>query len=448
MSDRTEARLVDGPVGPTLARLTAPMILGSAAVMAFNVADTFFLGRYGADELAAITLTFPVVMAIANVAIGLGVGCASVVSRAIGAGDRHAVRRLTTDSLLLAVPIVALISTVGFFTIDPVFRAIGASPDMLPLVREYMQVWYLGMVFVVVPMVGNSAIRATGDMLIPGLIMVTAFCVNLALDPLLIFGIGPFPELGLKGAAVATVFARATTLTLSLCVLHFRERLLVSAIVPLRVIADSWRSVLRVSVPAATARLVVPVSMGVVTRIVASHGPEPVAAFGVATRVEFFVMTTILALSTVVGPFVGQNWGAGKPDRVGTALRLSNQFAVVWGAAAFVVLFAAAAPIAACFSRNQNIIDLTTGYLRMVPAGLGLSGVLMICVTAITVLNRPLHATALVTVRAFGVCIPLALVGSRMFGPMGVFGAVLCANVVGGIGALFLLRRTVSVISE
>lgn len=193
MANTNRAILTEEPVGKTLTKLTWPMVIGILGMVTFNLADTFFVGRLGTLELAALSFTFPVVMVVSSLALGLGIGTSSVVSRAIGEGDEAKVKRLTTDSIILSFLVVGVFVVVGRLTIEPVFRMLGATPDILPLVKQYMQIWYPGMIFVVVPMVGNSAIRATGDTKTPSAIMLIAVTVNFIFDPLFIFGIGPFP---------------------------------------------------------------------------------------------------------------------------------------------------------------------------------------------------------------------------------------------------------------
>ena len=189
------AKLTQGDVGKTLVRLTLPMILGIMSMVAFNLADTFFVGRLGTQALAALSFTFPVVLVVNSLSLGLGIGASAVISRAFGEGSREKVRRLTTDSLALSLTIVLFFSIVGRLTIRPLFQALGANADVLPLIEQYMKIWYLGAVFVVVPMVGNNAIRASGDAKTPGLIMLNAAVFNVILDALLIFVIVPFPRL-------------------------------------------------------------------------------------------------------------------------------------------------------------------------------------------------------------------------------------------------------------
>ncbi|MBD3366955.1 MAG: MATE family efflux transporter, partial [Candidatus Eisenbacteria bacterium] len=357
------------------------MVFGIVGMQGFNLADTYFVGRLGTNELAAISFTFPVVFVIAGLALGLGMGTSAVVSRAIGEGDRDKTTRLATDGLVLALLIVAVLVTIGLLTIDPLFRALGAGGDVLPLVRRYMSIWYFGMIFVVVPMVGNNAIRATGDTLTPSIIMLIAVGMNFLLDPLLIFGIGPFPRLEIAGAALATVCSRAVTFSVALWVLSKRERMISLRFPGLAAVWSSWRRILFIGVPLSLSNILIPVGIGVITRLVSAYGPPAVAAFGVATRVETLSLTVIMALRSVMSPFVGQNWGAGRFGRLRRGIRLANRFAFFWGVGAAVVLAVIARPVAGAFSENPEVIERIIDYLWIVPASYGFRGILLLSST-------------------------------------------------------------------
>ncbi|MGC9311673.1 MAG: MATE family efflux transporter, partial [Sediminispirochaetaceae bacterium] len=170
-SDKVRAKLTEGAVGPMLVRLTIPMIFGILSMALYNIVDTFFVGRLGKEQLAALAFTFPVVMVVQSISHGIGMGTSAVVSRALGARNREAVRRYATDSLVLGLLIVGVCAVAGLLTIEPLFRLLGAGEEILPYIEEYMSIWYLGMIFVVVPMIGNNSIRATGDTKTPGTIM-------------------------------------------------------------------------------------------------------------------------------------------------------------------------------------------------------------------------------------------------------------------------------------
>lgn len=441
MRPQKKALLIEGSVAPTLARLTLPMIIGIVAMMAFNLADTYFVGQLGAEELAAMSFTFPVVMVISSLALRLGMGTSAVVARAIGKGDHAEVQRLTTDALLLSLIIVAIAVITGLLTINPLFRMMGATEDILPLIRQYMIIWYPGVMAVIIPMVGNNAIRATGDTRTPSAVMLVAVFVNIILDPLLIFGIGPFPRWELAGAALATVFARMTTLTVAFWVLYARDKMITFVPPSLSEVFDSWKRILFIGVPAAGTNIILPISAGIITRLIAYYGPEAVAAFGVATRVEMFALTVVGALNSVISPFVGQNWGAKKYDRVRLGMRYSQIFSLVWGAAMFILLLIFGKIVAARFNANPLVISATASYLAIVPIGYGLRGVQQISTTALNVLNKPLHASSITMTQAFVFYIPCAYAGSALFGLRGIFGAAALSYILAGIIVYFWLKR-------
>ncbi len=437
-----KAQLIDGPVGKTLTRLTIPMIIGIAGMVAFNLIDTFFIAQLGTIELAAISFTFPVVFLITSIALGLGVGTSAVISRAIGEGDQRKVKRLTTDALSLSVLIVVSLVMVGMLTIEPLFRLLGASEEILPFIKKYMTIWYPGVAFVIIPMVGNSAIRATGDTRTPSLIMMVSVAVNLLLDPLLIFGIGPFPRWELAGAAVATVVARAVSLLVSLWILHHRDKMLSFVRPRARDLWNSWKQVLYIGLPAAGNNLIIPLSMGIIIRLVSGYGPDAIAALGVATRIDMFALTLLMALSSVLTPFVGQNWGAGRMKRIRRAVQLSFRFSMAWGSIVFLLFIPLARPLAKLFTETPAVIEAIVAYLRLVSFSYGCIGIAMLAGAAFNALNKPMPAAILTFVRMVLLYIPLAYLGSHLWGLHGIFGAASLAFILGGLGAYIWWRRT------
>src|SRR5690606_22342383 len=253
-----------------------------------------------------------------------GVGASSVLSRLYGARDQETLQRITTHSLVLAVLLGVVVMGVGLASIDPIFGLLGADERTLPLVREYMEVYYFGGFLLILPLVGNFVMRSVGDARVPAVILSFSALLNVALDPLLIFGLLGFPRLELRGAAIATLIANGVTVVLSIWIMHRREHLIRARYLRLAGIWDSWRRVLHVAMPAPAANMLNPLTVGVITSLVAALGPEAAAGFGVASRVESLVMIVIFAVSSSVTPFVGQNYGAGRFDRMQRMARLSG----------------------------------------------------------------------------------------------------------------------------
>lgn len=438
------ARLTSGPIGSTLVWLSAPMLVSILAMMGFNLIDAFFLGQLGTLPLAAITLTFPVVMVVGTFTIGLGVGAMAAISKEIGAGHQGQIRRYATDALTLAGLFVAMLTVIGLATVEPLFRLLGASDATMPLVRDYMLIWYPGMIFYIVPLVGNNIIRATGDTLTPSVVMLVGVALNAVLDPLLIFGWGPIPSLGMAGAALASVLSRGVTLALALWVLCFRERLLVSPWPGGAVLLASWKTILRTGLPVAVSNAIIPVALGLITRIVARFGEGAVAGFGVATRMEAFGLALIFALSTGISPFVGQNFGAGRIDRIRKGLLYAKAFALAWGALLAIAFLLFGRQLATRFNPDPAVVQSARLYLWIVPVSLGLRGIHQVIWTSLNVLNRPYDSLILEFLLAFGLWIPLGLAGAHLARIAGLYGGLSAANILAGVIAFVWVDRVVS----
>ncbi|MCB0145808.1 MAG: polysaccharide biosynthesis C-terminal domain-containing protein, partial [Caldilineaceae bacterium] len=367
---------------------------------------------------------------------------------AIGEGDQAKVQRITTDLILLALLIVIVLASVGVLTVEPLFGALGAPPEILALIRQYMFIWYIMIVVVLVPMIGNLAIRATGDAKTPSMVMMVAVVVNFALDPLLIFGWGPIPRLELVGAALATALSRVVTLVYALYVLYVRDEMLTLAWPGWRALLDSWRQILAIGIPAAATNMITPLSMGLITRLVATHGVAAVAALGVASRIDMLALVVILALGNVLGPFVGQNWGAAEYGRARQGIRLSQQFAVAWGLLMVLLLAPPGRWIAALFNDDPQVVENVVLYLWIVPLSYGLQGVLRLAAYTLNVLNKALYSMMLTLVQMFVLYIPLAYIGSSFMGLPGIFGAATIAHMAAGVIGFWILQQTVATEEE
>jgi putative MATE family efflux protein len=436
-----KARLTQGSVSGHLIDMTLPMLLGIATMMAQSFIDTWFLGRVGDRALAAYSFGFPILMIVTSIAIGLGAGTSSVVARAIGSEDHRRVRRLTTDSVILSFIITAAVSLLGVITIEPLFRLLGAPEDMIPMIRSFMLILYAGVPFLVVGMVGMSSMRATGDTRLPSKLMIYGAILNVILDPIFIFGAGPVPAMGLNGAAMASVLARGT-IFLGAMYLMTRKLDMLSFNVPgLAELKKSWGDVLHVGLPAAGTNAIVPIGLAVITAMIARFGPEAVAGFGVASRIESLVLVIFYALSSVIGPFVGQNLSAGKEQRIQEALRLCAAFCMSIGLAIAVFLALLSGVLPGLFSSNENVTSVTRLFLLIAPVGYGAYGIVMVVNAAFNGLGNPMPGVVVSVTRIVALYLPLAYIGVRWFGIAGIFAAYALANILAGLLGYIWAKR-------
>ena len=441
--ESVQARLTQGSVGRHLVDMTVPVLYGIFTMMLQGFADAWFIGRVGDRELAALSFAFPILMIVTSVAIGLGAGTSSVVARAIGAHDHRRARRLATDSLILSFGITVSICVVGIMTIGPLFRMLGAPEDMIPLIAGYMRILYVGVPFVVVGIVGMSSMRATGDTRLPSRLMVIAAVLNIGLDPLLIFGLGPLPAMGLQGAALAAALARAAIFAGTLYYMRYRlDMLSFKKPHPLE-LRRSWADILHVGIPAAATNAIIPIAIGAITAMLARYGPEAVAGFGVVSRIESLMLVLFYAMSAIIGPFVGQNVSVGKADRIYLALRLCTLFCLGSGIVIALLLAASSTFLPSLFSDNPAVTDVGTLYLWIVPVSYGTHGMVMVMNASFNGMGKPLPAVVVSVARMAVIYVPLAIVLDRAIGMVGIFVAYALANVLSGIVAYAWARSSV-----
>jgi putative MATE family efflux protein len=433
--------LTQGPVATSLFKLAAPMMIGISSNILVSMLEIGFIGQLGTDAVAAITFTFPVVMILSSIALGIGIGTSSVIARSVGGGNQADVKRLGTHSILLVAAAMSVLSLLGWASIDLVFEFLGAAPEMLPLIHSYLDIYYLGALLFTTTMVAGNIMRANGNANIPGIVMTLGALFNLALDPVLIFGWFGLPRLELAGAATASVISRvATTAVLLYYVNH--SNLIVTHNVTAK-FRDSCKRILQVGLPAIATQLIGPVSAAVIIRLLASHGEIVVAGFGVATRIEAVAVMLLFALSGSIGPFVGQNWGGNHPERVRAGLGVSYQFCLIWGLIAALPMIFFGDTIASWVTSEPQVITTAAFYLAVVPLSYGMWGVLMMTSASFNALGKPIPSTVLSFARMFVMYIPLALLLDSQLGYTGIFIATAITNTVMGALAFLWFRNSV-----
>jgi putative MATE family efflux protein len=438
--------LTEGPVWRNLLRLAGPTLFGIAAVISVQLVDTYFVGRLGTLPLAALSFSFPVVLTLTSLSIGLAAGAASLVSRALGSGRRDRARRLGTDALVLGALLATLLIAATMAGLEPLFRMLGAEGEVLELAIAYMRLWLPSLLFLVIPMVANAMVRAAGDAFWPSFIMISSSVVNAGVTPLLVFGLGPLPAMGIEGAAVGTLVARIAALVMALYLVVRRDRLVRFDWPGLSAFADSARRVLTIGLPAAFGNASNQAAVAVATALIAVLGAGTVAGFGVATRLEAFAILPMLALSSAIGPVAGQNWGKGRPDRVVRALKLAYALCAAWALLLGAVFLAFGRTIASVFASDASVATEAARYLHIVPASLWGYGVAIVAAGAFNALGKPFSGLSYSLTRTAVFYVPAVWIASRFDGSTTVYTAIAFANLAAGalvaVHSVTVLRRS------
>ena len=407
------------------------MVIGIIAVFFFNLVDTFFIALLGTQSLAAVSFTMPIAMIVMNLAIGLGIASSALIARATGARNHPLAQQYVAASLLLTLVLAIVMLIFGLLFNDDVFILLGAGEELLPLIWQYMQFWWPGVVVMMLMIVINSNMRAVGNTKLPSMMMLGSAVLNAILDPILIFGIGPIEGMGVAGAALASTLcwlAVVLVMIYSLAkidLLHWGE-------LTFKALLNIWQRLMSLGIPAIITNVLVPVASGFLLVMIAPMGEQTVAAFGVGARIEPFAIVAILALTSTIPVFVGQNFAAGQHDRIWQALSIAVRFILLWQIVVWLILWAVSPFLATIFSQDQVVIDQIVNYLMIMPVGYAGMGIVLCANSALNALQKTSISMLLNLVRLSIFYVPLAWLGGHFYGFEGLlFGASL-GNLIAG----------------
>lgn len=413
--------------------MMAPMVIGLMVIITNSLVDAYFVSQLGSAPLAAVSYAFPVSFIVGAIAMGLGTGTASLASRLFGAGNQEKVRQIATHSMLLGLIAGLCVVIFGLLTLEEVFSLLGADEQTMPFVKDYMEIYYWGGIFLVIPMIGNAVLRAGGDAKTPSVLMASTAVINAVLDPILIFGWFGFPALGIKGAALAGVLANVVFLIASLSILIFRENLIQFRKNTVAAILHSWNQILHVGLPAIASNLIAPMSTALVTSLISSFGQSAVAGFGLASRLEAFIIIIFMALGGAIAPFVGQNFGAQKFDRLKQGFVFCVAFSFIYALFCIGFFILSVDTLLGFFTTDPEVIKTAKIQLLYCPWGYGFLGLAVIANGSFNAVGKPMPAMTISIGRTLLVYVPLAYWLASSMGIRGVFIAQVLANLLAGI---------------
>jgi len=435
---------LDGSIVKLLFTKSLPMVVGIGAAMSFAFVDTYWVGKLGTNPLAAMTFTFPLDFLVMGLAFGVGTGASAEISKAFGRGDLEKVRTLTRETLILSFVIVAICVSTLYLFMDNIFVLMGAKPELIPLIKEFMKFWIPGQFALVIPIIINSATRAIGDTKTPSFIMLGAGVINLIINPLFIFGWYGFPEFGIAGSSLSTLISRLFTLVVAFYLITYRDKMLSFKIPTNKEFFENVSSILKVGLPSMATQLIMPLGISIVIKFVSIYGNYAVAAFGMASRIDTTALVVFMAMASVVGPFVGQNLGAKRFDRIKELVKNSYYFAFIWGFVMVIIFNLFGEAISKAVKDDVNVVNIMVAYLSITSFSIAFRGISMLNTTALNVLQQPITSALLTSSQIFVFFIPFAFLLSSYIGLNGIFWANLFSGLVISIISYFILKKSIA----
>ncbi len=423
-----DLELTEGGIAKPLFYLSVPIVITNLLQTAYNLVDTFWLGQYSTTALAAISFAFPMVFLLISLGLGVSVAGSVLVAQNVGAGDERAAEYAASQTMLFAVVAAVGIGAVGYVFVDDLLRVFGAEPATLVAATAYMRVIALGLPLMFGFFVFISLMRGYGDTVTPMLVMFGTVVVNLALDPFLIFGwtvvadapvVGTvsFPELGVVGAAYATIISRGLAMAVGLAIMFAGTRGVKIRLADMRPDAAYFRKALDIGVPASIEGTGRAISVNAMLVVVGSFPTAVVAGYGIGVRIFSVIFLPAIAVSQGVETMAGQNIGAEKPDRAGRAAHFASKamFLILGAAGGLIFLFPE--PISAVFTNDPEVIRVGAEFLRYVALTFGCIGVIRAYTGAFRGAGQTLVAAAIAVAFLGGIRLPVAAALAYGIGP-------------------------------
>jgi len=432
-----------GRINRALGLLAIPMMLEMSMESIFAVVDIAFVSRLGTDAIAAVGITEALITVLYAVAVGLGMSVTAMVARRIGAKEREAAAKVTGQAIWVGAGLSLLIGIPGSFYAADMLRLMGASTGVVETGTGFAAVLLGGSASIIYLFVLNAAFRGAGDASVALRSLWLANGINIILDPCLIFGLGPFPEMGVTGAAVATTIGRSVGVVYQLWYLfdgrgRLRFRLRHLALAP-----PILARMLAISTGGIGQFLIATSSWIIVMRIVAIYGSTAVAAYTIGLRIFEFIWLPSWGLGNAAATLVGQNLGAGQPDRAEKSTWRAAKYNTVFMTSLGVLVIILAPGIAGLFTSDSDVLRYGTSCLRILALGIPMYAVGMIVTQALNGAGDTRTPTAINFVCFWILQIPLAywLATGLSLGPDGVFWAIVVSESLVTILGVIVFRR-------
>ena len=435
----SRAIFLRGSIRGHLWRLSYPGAIYLFATFGFVLADTYFIAQLGPAPLAAIGFAFPIIEFATGIALGLGIACSTLTGQALGANKKNRIKHTVGSALLGNLCLSIVLTLLGIFTLVHIFPLLGATHTTMPYIMQFMHIWYWGLpLFMLINSI-SFTFRVYGWVKTSALLNVSAAAINLVLDPLLIFGLWGVPHMGIAGAALAGIIARAIIVACGIITLWHRD--IIAFPRCFKLILGYWKRLLHVAMPASLTNMIPPLSVAFSTFLLSHISQSAVAGYGVASRIQWFTVIPMLCLSGSLSPVVSQNHGAKQFARSRYALSQSLWFCLLWGALSCIVLALFARSITGVFTQDPAIAQVSRHFLYIVPVSFFGWGMVMMLASTLNAMAKPLYSTVISALRMLVLFFPLATLLMWWLGTNGVFWALSLSNILAALLGWLIVKR-------
>ncbi|WP_323027326.1 MATE family efflux transporter [Gelidibacter japonicus] len=444
MSSTTKNKFTEGNIFSSLLSLALPIIFANILQSAYQLIDTFWLGRLGADAVAAVSLSFPLLFLVLSIGSGLTLAGTVMVARYQGANNRKAVDFSSSQSVFLIFLTSIVLAILSYFASGPLMKIIGAGPDIIEDSVTYFKVSSLGFVFLFLFFIFQSLMRGIGNVMLPVYIVLFTVILNAGLDPLFIYGYGPIPGYGVAGAAVSSVITQAIAATIGLFILFRGKHGITISLSSMYFNMGNLRRTFTIGFPASIEQSTRALGMTFMMVIVTSFGSDIVAAYGIGARMLSFIVVPALGLGIATTSLVGQNIGALKIKRAEKVANLSAKVAFFGFTGMGLIMFLVAEPLTAFFIPDDpQVIRDGALFIKIMSTSFGFLGLQQVMNGTFNGAGFTKASMFISILGLWVVRFPLAYILSYILemGPVGIWWAFPISNLIAGTVA-FIYYKT------
>ena len=426
-------QILGGKILPTLLRLSVPAIIAFTFHTTFNFVDRLFVSRLGAIELGALGMAFTVQSILITIGSGTGIGASSLIARFIGAGKKDKANNTAEHTLLIILGLSLFFTILGPFLTRPLFVLLGASEQMLPYILSYINIVLYGSFFQFFAMIGNGILRGEGNTVTPMQVMILGTLVNIALDPLLIFGVGPFPALGVQGAAIATVIGRAVSCILLTVSLFGTKNIVVLNMRAFRYQGSILRGIFAVGGPTIVGQLSNSLGLSLLFILLRPYGDMAKSAFTLGFTYQQVAILPIIGIAQGSLTMTGQNFGAKEFQRVRAVIQKSLLFCMVLMSVFALVMIVGRGSLVRVFSDVAEVIRIGRSMLLIFALGFPFVAARFILSSFFQGLGKGFAAFVINFSYIILFAMPLALLLSRVIGIEGIWIGIVAGNLLSSV---------------
>ena len=436
--------LTEGSVLRSLVALSVPIIIAQLLHTAYQLTDTFWVGRLGADAIASISISFPVLFSLIAWGGGLAMAGTILVAQYKGKGDQNAVNHIAGQTLIGVALVALILSVVGYFLTPNLIELMGVESSVFADAVSYLKISFLGLIFLFIFFVFQSTLRGIGDVKTPMYVVLITVLLNLFLDPLFIFGWGPIPAMGVPGAALATIFTQGISAFAGLLILFSGKRDIYVRLEKLRIDFPLIKKIFLLGLPASFGRSMHAIGIIFITFLVVSFGTISTAAFGIGTRMLSLIIIPSVGISMATSTLVGQNMGAKKIERAERIVIISAFASFFFLTITGILMFIFARQMSLFFVPGEfETVEVTVLIIRMMALTFGFVGIQMVIEGAFRGAGNTGIAMVLAIITLWALQFPLAYFLSKYtdLAETGIWLAFPIANVIGSIISMVWFAR-------